>query len=445
MNFITDKQTISDLDILGKRGKASIYDIFNQTRTNGGAKLLEKMFSCPLSDLHEINYRSRIIKCFHSSNIAFPIESELLDAAEKYLDNTDTRSQLMNEDDNLGRKVRTIMKTDIESQMITNGISALIIIFHDLRIFMTRISELFSNTEFKEEMTGIYSIIDDLRWRAIYNRRPGKKIPFSDMVELDKLFRFTNREQVITLLERVYVIDVYMSVARIAALKNMTFAEAFVKGDNYLKLEGVYHPFLKHPVANTIIISKEKNVVFLTGANMAGKSTFMKAVGIAVYLAHMGFPVPVAKMEFSVCDGIFTTINLPDNLNSGFSHFYSEVLRVKKMAEQVKAGKNIFVIFDELFRGTNVKDAYEATVAITRALTQKPNCMFVMSTHLMEAGEVLKVDNTRINFLFLPTIMKEGNPVYTYRLEAGISADRHGMMIIQKENILNILKKDVVK
>ncbi len=75
-------------------------------------------------------------------------------------------------------------------------------------------------------------------------------------------------------------------------------------------------------------------------------------------------------------DGIYTTINLPDNLGIGASHFYAEVLRVKKIATELGAGKSLFVLFDELFRGTNVKDAHEGTVAITHAFASKENQSF---------------------------------------------------------------------
>src|SRR5699024_8318901 len=141
------------------------------------------------------------------------------------------------------------------------------------------------------------------------------------------------------------------------------------------------------------------------------KSTLMKSLGIAMYLAHMGFPVPAKKMEFSVRDGIYTTINLADNLNQGISHFYAEVLRVKKIAGKLGQNQNLFILIDELFRGTNVKDAYEATVAITDAFAGKRNCMFVVSTHIMEAGDALKEKRGNINFMYLPTKMENGRPV----------------------------------
>src|SRR4029077_21052459 len=108
----------------------------------------------------------------------------------------------------------------------------------------------------------------------------------------------------------------------------------------------------------------DSNVLFLTGANMAGKATVMKSLGIVLFLARMGFPVAASSMEFSVLDGIYTTINLPDNLGMGASHFYAEVLRVKKVAQELSTGKKLCVLFNELFRATNVKDAIEATIAI---------------------------------------------------------------------------------
>ena len=183
-------------------------------------------------------------------------------------------------------------------------------------------------------------------------------------------------------------------------------------------------------------------MIFLTGANMAGKSTLMKSIGIAVFLAHVGFPVPATAMEFCVQDGLFTTINLPDNMNVGYSHFYAEVLRVKKIAYEVAKEKKFLIIFDELFRGTNVKDAYDATVAILEAFAKREQSTFIISTHIIEAGETLMKKNDNIKFLYLPTKMEGEIPAYTYTLEEGITNDRHGMVIIRNEKILEILNEE---
>lgn len=172
---------------------------------------------------------------------------------------------------------------------------------------------------------------------------------------------------------------------------------------------------------------------------MAGKSTFMKSFSIALFLAHVGFPVPAEEMEFSVRNGMFTTINLPDNLSMGYSHFYAEVLRVKKVAQQLCQTKNLVVIFDELFRGTNVKDAYDATLAVTEAFSEIPDCLFVISTHIIEVGQVLQECCDNIRFVYLPTKMEGSVPVYTYQLAEGITNDRHGMIIINNERIIEII------
>lgn len=175
---------------------------------------------------------------------------------------------------------------------------------------------------------------------------------------------------------------------------------------------------------------------------MAGKSTFLRAVSTALYVAHMGFPVAASHMEFSVMDGVYTTINLPDKLGIGASHFYMEVLRVKKMATALGQGKSLFILFDELFRGTNVKDAHEATVAVTHAFARKKTSMFIISSHIVEAAEQLK-QKSNIGFLYLPTIMNGTLPEYTYTLQEGVTDDRHGMVIIRNEGILELLKNGI--
>jgi DNA mismatch repair ATPase MutS len=184
---------------------------------------------------------------------------------------------------------------------------------------------------------------------------------------------------------------------------------------------------------------KHRNVIFLTGANMAGKSTWMKSVGISVYLAHIGFPVAAKSMEFSVREGLYSSINVADNIALGYSHFYAEVVRVKNAAEATATGKHLLLMFDELFKGTNVKDAYDGTLAVTEAFSEYANCLFIVSTHIIEVGEELK-RRENIQFTYMPTIMENSIPRYTYRLENGITEDRQGMMIIRNEGIIEMLE-----
>ncbi|MBO9632163.1 MAG: DNA mismatch repair protein, partial [Chitinophagaceae bacterium] len=98
-----------------------------------------------------------------------------------------------------------------------------------------------------------------------------------------------------------------------------------------------------------------------------------------------------------------------------------------------------FVIFDEMFRGTNVKDAHDATIALTKAFCNKNGSQFIISTHIMEAGELLREQPLSIKYQYLPTVMEGNIPKYTRVLKDGITADRQGMVIIQNEGILEML------
>jgi DNA mismatch repair ATPase MutS len=182
----------------------------------------------------------------------------------------------------------------------------------------------------------------------------------------------------------------------------------------------------------------DHNVIFLTGANMAGKSTWMKTIGISLYLAHIGFPVAARTMEFSIREGIYSSINVADNIALGYSHFYAEVVRVKNAAQATSTGKYLLLMFDELFKGTNVKDAYDGTLAVTEAFAEYKHCLFIVSTHIIEVGEALKFKKN-IQFTYMPTVMEGSIPGYTYRLQRGITEDRQGMLIIRNEGILDLI------
>ena len=190
---------------------------------------------------------------------------------------------------------------------------------------------------------------------------------------------------------------------------------------------------------NDVLFDDQQHLCFLTGPNMAGKSTCMKAFGVAVYLAHCGLPVPAARMELSVFKGLFTTINLSDNLSLGYSHYYNEVARVKYIVEQVRDLQNVVVVFDELFRGTNVKDAYDASCAVIGGLARLKYGVFMISTHIVEVAEFLKPFPS-VCFRFFEIDMTTGEPRYTYCLREGVSDERIGMYILKKAGVVDLIE-----
>jgi DNA mismatch repair protein MutS len=427
MNLLTDEQTIEDLRIFGKRDASGIYDLYNHTHTRGGEKVLESMFRNPLSDKEAISKRGGIIEQFASLKINFPFEGALFDMAEKYLLAADEQ------------KSQASHQTVLSEKEVSNGVIAVIELVQRFRDFVGS-TEVKGINGYNQERESIVDLLIDPAFDPVHKEKSKSKLSYSAITAYDLLFRARERNKVEKLLQHMYQLDVYISVAKVAVKFNFVFPKAMAKGLCHLKLHGLYHPELKHPVSNDITLNSGQNVIFLTGANMAGKSTFLRSISVAMYVAHIGFPVAATSMEFSVMDGIYTTINLPDNLGIGASHFYAEVLRVKQVAAELQKGRSIFVVFDELFRGTNVKDAHEASVAVTLAYARKMNSMFIISSHIIEAGEELK-QLSNIGFRYLPTSMNGNIPGYTYRLETGITDDRHGMIIIRNEGILDILER----
>ncbi|MDQ0106777.1 DNA mismatch repair ATPase MutS [Chitinophaga terrae (ex Kim and Jung 2007)] len=421
----TDDQTIEDLRIFGKRDSKGIYDLYNHTRTRGGEAILKEMFLKPLSDREQINRRSNIIEHFAKNKVSFPFNASLFDMAEKYLANADAQTR------------NATRNAVLSEKDVNNGVSSVIELVQQVRAFIDS-AAVRSIAAYEEERKEIDALLSDPAFDPVHAEKNKGKLSYAAVTAYDLLFRTRERSRVEKLMQHVYNLDVFISVANVAAENQFVFPEALEEGDMLL-LEGVYHPGVKNAVGNSITMNATQHVIFLTGANMAGKSTFLRSLSTAVYLAHMGFPVAAKRMQFRVLDGIYTTINLPDNLGMGASHFYAEVLRVKKIAGELHAGKSLLVIFDELFRGTNVKDAHEATVAVTGAFTERKNSLFVISSHIVEAGEDLK-QYPGTGFLYLPTRMNGLTPEYTYTLERGITDDRHGMIIIRNEGILDVLK-----
>lgn len=425
----TDEQTMADLRIFSGNGEPGLFDLYNRTHTRGGEVMLGEIFRTPLSDKEEINRRSRIIDFFCLESVTFPYSGSLLDLVEKYLATGRADGTA---------KAATALLGERELQNAVVAVIELLALTRDL----LEHEALIHNEHFVQDYRGMLSVLNEPDLAPALRNVPKEKLAFSASTAFDTLFRSSLHDRLKTLLGYIYRLDVYLSVAQTALDKRLVFPIATDRSENRLSLKGVYYPTVKNATGNDVDLDSGSNVLFLTGANMAGKSTILRAISAALYTAHLGFPVAATAMEFSVLDGLYTTINLPDNLGMGASHFYAEVMRVKKMAFAVASGKSYFVLFDELFRGTNVKDAEEATIAVMKGFAKKRSSLFIVSSHIVEAAESLQAVSNMV-FYYMPTSMNGPYPTYTYRLEKGITDDRHGMVIIRNEGIIDILKKAV--
>ena len=442
MSFETDKQTLDDLNILGKYKNNSIYSLFGGIATRGGERLLEEMFLHPLTDTGEINRRVATFRYFKEHAFVFPGEAKACDLVEQYLGSASGKYWTVNYFRLLRLKGAEIIAHDRRYEAWREQVTVTVAFFAATRVFLGEVAAGMAGHPLEGRVKQGLELLESPGAVRVLSCPTGE-VGIGEILLRDRDFCHTRLLAFRELLLLLHELDVCIVVGRIAREREFCFPVAREGDALSISVKGLHHPALPGAISNDMEITRTRNIFFLTGANMAGKSTLMKSFGIAVYLAHMGFPVAARSMEFSVQDGIYTSINVPDNINLGYSHFYAEVLRVKKVAEEVSKSKRLVVIFDELFKGTNVKDAYDATLAVTAALAKRRLCSFLVSTHIIEVGEELEKRCDNVTFAYLPTVMRGNVPTYTYRLESGITGDKHGMIIINNERIVEIIRGQV--
>ena len=440
MSFETDKQTLDDLNILGKYSSNSVYSLFGGLVTRGAERLMDQMFAHPLTDADEINRRTAIFRYFKTHALEFPGDSEELEEIDQYIGNADRTSWFVNLLLLCKMKSLELISKDEHFGIWRAGMEATIHFLRESKAFLERVNEDIADNPLEERVKWGLDLLNNKAFARLLEDTT-RPLSFGQMFSVDRLLRSVWLKPLQELLGLFCEIDLYIVVGRVAREYDFCFAEAMKEGEVSIEIKGLHHPCIRKAVSNDLSITRQKNIFFLTGANMAGKSTLMKSFGIAVYMAHMGFPVAAREMRFTVQDGMYTSINVPDNINMGYSHFYAEVLRVKKVAIEVSLSKRLVVIFDELFKGTNVKDAYDATYAVTSALAKRHACSFMISTHIIEVGHELGKNCDNATFAYLPTVMNGSVPTYTYKLEPGITNDKHGMIIINNERIVELIRE----
>ena len=440
MNFSIDQQSLDELNLMGKFRQGSVYFLFNKVASRGGEQLLDKMFKTPLVDEQAINERTAIFDFFQKASFDFPFDPGQIISMREYVDAGGEQGQISTYASVLMKKALSSLARDERYKNMIQGLQATIVTLKKCYSFVLSME---SNAgPFTSRVQQVKKLLSSSQLEKLIETDIYKSISVKTIAEYDHLLKAKLQEDIKDVLHFIAEIDVYIAVGNVAKARGLTYAKALPKNINCFNADDLKHPCIDNAIGNNIQMQEARNVIFLTGANMAGKSTWMKSIGIAMYLAHIGFPVAARSMEFSVREGIYSSINVADNISLGYSHFYAEVVRVKNAAMATATGKHLLLMFDELFKGTNVKDAFDGTLAVTEAFAEYKNCLFLVSTHIIEVGEEMKkYDN--IQFTYMPTVMQGSVPKYTYKLEKGITEDRQGMLIIKNEGILALIETGV--
>ena len=421
----TDRQTLNDLGIVESTyGEKTLFSLFDMTESDGGKRCLEEWLVHPLSDWKALHERQEAIRYPDVPEIR--ICREELDFIEFYLSQGDRPTRVSYLESAFSYIFRHFRATP-ERYVIRRGTKLLENVLLELKTFADHVTALSPRL-----IRNIAATISEIYQATELGKMVdscGQEDSFYRTDRLDYIFRYRRNHTIAALLSIVYQLDAIRTVHRTAVTKGWCFPS--FTNDSKFMLCNFYHPQVKDAVANDWEM-ENGNICIFTGSNMAGKSTTLKAIASAVWLAHAGFPVPASSMVCPMFDGIFTSINLPDSLRDGRSHFYAEVLRVKEVLEQINKGHHCFVLFDELFRGTNARDAFEASVAVAEVLKAKAYSRFLISTHIIELARKLDGDDACC-FYYLESAIVDDELICNHKVKPGISESRVGYWIVKKE------------
>ncbi len=195
--------------------------------------------------------------------------------------------------------------------------------------------------------------------------------------------------------------------------------------------EGLAHPLMaeKTAVRNDLALGKDLRVVIISGPNMAGKSTFVRAAGVNAVLAQCGAPVRAAKMRISPL-AVAACVCVLDSLQGGISRFYAEITRLRLIMEMAQGPVPVLFLLDELLSGTNSHDRRVGAEAIVHGLLKR-NAVGLITTHDLSLAEIAKVLCDRAANVHFEDHLENGKLRFDYRLTPGV---------VQTSNALDLMR-----
>lgn len=434
-----DKTTLNDLSVFEADDEFSIFQKLDFTKTIGGREKLKHIFSRSLTSIDAIRETQHTLQAIREkaaewptciSNGSIMIIHKFYEASVDQIPSHPTAAssyayKLLHAPDFSLVKYATGHAFDF-----IKGMQQLVLTFLDgdgpvpLRKLLERAREIITKDPFF----------------IIPKKEVADNMSITEMLKLASFLRYHFKQNIFELLDIYSQLDAWYGMAIAVDTYGLVFPE-FIKSEiPVVNATGLYHLLLPKPVPYDITLDQEKNFLFLTGANMAGKSTFIKSVGLAVFLAHLGMGVPAQRMQLTLFDGLLSNINVVDNIAKGESYFYNEVQRIKNTIIKINDGRKWLILIDELFKGTNVQDAMKCSTVVIEGLIKIKNSLFILSTHLYEMGATLK-DHDNIAFKYFETNADDDQLKFSYQLKEGISNDRLGYLILKREKVLDLLEK----
>lgn len=207
--------------------------------------------------------------------------------------------------------------------------------------------------------------------------------------------------------------------------------------DNHFNISGnnIGHPLInaEKRVNNNISMNTREELMLITGSNMAGKSTYLRSIGVNTVLAMAGANVCATGFTLSPVQ-VISSMRIADNLEESTSTFYAELKKLKAIIDRVNAGEKIFILLDEILRGTNSLDRHTGSVALVKQLI-KHKAACIIATHDVELAKLKETYPENIlNYHF--DVQVENEELYfDYKLKEGICTSLNASILMKKIGI----------
>ncbi|MEL6632220.1 MAG: hypothetical protein AAFQ83_12155 [Bacteroidota bacterium] len=258
---------------------------------------------------------------------------------------------------------------------------------------------------------------------------------FRYVMRLEK-WRMDNHQALAEWLDQITEWDAIWSLGRFAFNHpEYTFPE-IKEGDFQWKADALGHPLLDPAtrIDNDVEIARPGQFLIITGANMAGKSTFLRTVGVNLILAMQGLPVCAQRMTVVPAE-LMTSMRITDSIADHESYFYAELKRLKFIIDKLREGKPLFIIVDEMLRGTNSKDKQQGSRQFIEQLI-KLRGMGMIATHDLSLGTLSEEYGDLAQNKRFEIDMTGGKLTFDYLLQDGISQNLNATFLMKQMGIM---------
>lgn len=436
----TDKITLQDLSVFGPEG--GVFQLLDCALSAQGRETLRRMITAPPESFESLVEVQKVVRWW-TENTSFwtgRISNGTMVMMERFFEAADSvvapPSGLLR---HFTPSLQKLFNRN-EYTFVKFSVQQLADFFGGLRELVAARPQLSTSLPQRLSQT-----LDDIAARMeepLIGRILGvdEKTPHTELLHLSYHARRELKTTTALLMRHFAQLDAWRSMALATMQNGWVFPDLVPEAAVCFEAIGLFHPLLRRPVPYDINLKQETNFLVLTGANMSGKTTFLRALGLAALLAHVGCGVPARHLRISFLGGIVTNMHVEDNLLKGESYFFAEVQRMKNTAVRLQNNRAHLVLMDELFKGTNVHDAYECTKAVIEGLAGRSNQLMVLSTHLHEIAAFFE-ENKALQFArFITEQAPDGSFSFPYTLLPGVSSDRIGYKILKREGVLDLLK-----